>query len=194
MIPPSSSGKTSAASVVARLRNIARERGLSVEAARDHFAREAFLRRLVASPFAGDFVLKGSVLLLAWFREFHRPTMDADFLVRKPMSSDDLRAALTTIITILVRSAPRSPIVAEKCRCNGMSGSTHFLAMLVSNNCGPRFSKKSARRILAPWSRSLPRSASCWRNRCDMSNLNTSSSMPGDLVSVGNNRRPKCKK
>jgi hypothetical protein len=100
MIPPSSSGKTSAASVVARLRNIARERGMSVEAARDHFAREAFLRRLVASPFAGDFVLKGSVLLLAWFREFHRPTMDADFLVRKPMSSDDLRAALTTIITI----------------------------------------------------------------------------------------------
>ena len=100
MIPPSSSGKTSAASVVARLRNIARERGLSVEATRDHFVREAFLRRLVASPFAEDFILKGSVLLLAWFREFHRPTMDADFLVRKPMSSGDLRAALMTIIAI----------------------------------------------------------------------------------------------
>ena len=74
------------------MRTIAREHGLSVEATRDHFVREAFLRRLVASPFAEDFILKGSVLLLAWFREFHRPTMDIDFLVPKPMSSGDLLA------------------------------------------------------------------------------------------------------
>lgn len=100
MIPPSSSGKTSAASVVARLRNIARERGLSVESVRDHFAREAFFRRLQASPWANDFILKGSVLLLAWFGEFHRPTIDADFLVRRPMNAATLREALASIVSI----------------------------------------------------------------------------------------------
>jgi hypothetical protein len=100
MIPPSSSGKVSPASIAARLRNIARERNLSVESVRDHYIREGFLRRLQSSPHADDFILKGSVLLLAWFGEFHRPTLDADFLVRRPMTTDQLRAVLIAIACV----------------------------------------------------------------------------------------------
>ncbi len=97
---PSSSGKTSAASIAARLRNAARTHGISVEAARDHFAREGFLRRLAKTAHAEDFILKGSVLLLAWLKDFYRPTLDADFLVRRAMEPEELRRVITEIATI----------------------------------------------------------------------------------------------
>ncbi len=97
---PSSSGKTSAASIAARLRNAALAHGISVEAARDHFAREGFLRRLAKTAHAQDFVLKGSVLLLAWLKDFYRPTVDADFLVRRVMEPEELRRVIGEIAMI----------------------------------------------------------------------------------------------
>jgi len=76
-VKPLSSGKTSAASIAARLRNAARTHGISVEAARDQYAREGFLRRLARSRHEDDLILKGSVLMPAWRKDFYRPTIDA---------------------------------------------------------------------------------------------------------------------
>lgn len=100
MIEPSSSGKVSAASIAARLRTLAQQRGMSVQAARDQFVREAFFRRLAKSPFADDFVLKGSVLMAAWFRTPHRPTLDTDFLLSRPMDGPTLGQTIATIAAI----------------------------------------------------------------------------------------------
>lgn len=81
-IQPSRSGRTSAASIAARFSAEAKRLGISVEAVREEYAREAFFRRLVQSPWRDDFVLKGSVLLIAVLRHHHRLTQISSYADR----------------------------------------------------------------------------------------------------------------
>jgi hypothetical protein len=94
------SGKTSPASIAARLPAEAKRLGLSVEAVRDAYVREAFFRRLAVSSWHNRFVLKGSVLLVGLLRAWHRPTLDADFLVLQTLDSSTLSSVLLEIISI----------------------------------------------------------------------------------------------
>lgn len=74
--------KNVVASVLARLRNIAEEAGLSFNDVLQTYVSERFLARLAQSTHAGTVLLKGALLLRVWGVPRARPTMDIDLLRR----------------------------------------------------------------------------------------------------------------
>ena len=72
--------KNVAASIRARLSNLARETGTPLAALLERFALGRLLWRLSRSDAAGHFVLKGAQLFTLWAGEAHRPTRDVDLL------------------------------------------------------------------------------------------------------------------
>ena len=70
-----------AASIRARLQNVARARGEDFDLVLTRYAIERFLYRLSVVPARENYLLKGALLFDLWFDEPHRPTRDADFLV-----------------------------------------------------------------------------------------------------------------
>src|SRR5262249_39680971 len=74
--------KDVAASVRQRLQNTARETSRLFQEVLGDYAMERFLYRLARSPHAGQFVLKGALLLRAWNAPASRPTKDIDLLGR----------------------------------------------------------------------------------------------------------------
>ncbi len=74
--------KNPAASVRARLRELARRRGLEFQLVLSEFAVERLLYRLGVSRYAERFVLKGATLLKLWYEEPRRATWDLDLLGR----------------------------------------------------------------------------------------------------------------
>ncbi|MEM6559788.1 MAG: nucleotidyl transferase AbiEii/AbiGii toxin family protein [Myxococcota bacterium] len=73
-------GKNIAASVRARLLNIARENGEDYNRILLRYVQERLLYRLSQSAHARDFILKGAALFSLWDGQPHRPTKDTDFL------------------------------------------------------------------------------------------------------------------
>jgi predicted nucleotidyltransferase component of viral defense system len=71
-----------AASVRARLKELARGRGTEFQLVLSEFAIERLLYRLGASDHADRFVLKGATLLKLWAGETRRATWDLDLLGR----------------------------------------------------------------------------------------------------------------
>jgi len=72
--------KNIAASIRARLTNLARERDLLFQEVLQRYAIERFLVRLSQSDHADRFVLKGAQMLVAWRSNRIRPTLDIDML------------------------------------------------------------------------------------------------------------------
>ncbi len=68
------------ASVLARLRNLAREKGTDYQLILRRYAIERLLHRLSVSPYRERFVLKGAMLFTAWLADPFRPTQDLDLL------------------------------------------------------------------------------------------------------------------
>jgi hypothetical protein len=68
-----------AASIHARLLNLARARGADFSLFLDRYAVERWLYRLSQSPERERLWLKGALLFSLWFDAPHRPTRDADF-------------------------------------------------------------------------------------------------------------------
>ena len=68
------------ASVRARLLDLAREKGQVFDLLLTRYATERLLYRLSTTPHRDRFVLKGAMLMTAWFDDPHRPTRDVDFL------------------------------------------------------------------------------------------------------------------
>jgi hypothetical protein len=71
-----------AASVRARLLDLARRRNVEFQQVLSEFAIERLLYRLGVSPYAGRFVLKGAALFRMWSPGSHRATWDVDLLGR----------------------------------------------------------------------------------------------------------------
>lgn len=71
-----------AASVLAKLKNKARAAGISYQQCLQLFFQEEFLRRLAASPYAENFVLKGGLFIYTLTNFESRATVDVDFLMR----------------------------------------------------------------------------------------------------------------
>ena len=69
-----------AASVRQRLLNLSVSRGEDPNLALTRYALERFLYRLAHSEYAGQFILKGSMLFALWMESEHRPTRDLDLL------------------------------------------------------------------------------------------------------------------
>jgi predicted nucleotidyltransferase component of viral defense system len=68
------------ASVRARLLNLARQKGQTLDLLLTRYAIERLLHRLSISPYRDRFVLKGAMLMTTWFDDPHRPTRDVDLL------------------------------------------------------------------------------------------------------------------
>ena len=67
-------------SIRARLLNIAKKENLTMQLVIIRYLHERLLYRVSVSQYAGNFCLKGGVLLHYYNREQTRPTMDIDFL------------------------------------------------------------------------------------------------------------------
>ena len=68
------------ASVLARLRNVAVERGTDFQVILSRYVLERLLYRLSISPHRDRFILKGALLFPLWLAEAFRPTRDLDLL------------------------------------------------------------------------------------------------------------------
>ncbi len=88
-----------ATSVLARLKNKAKESGRSYQLCLQLFCQEEFLRRLEKSRYSENLVLKGGLFLYTVTDFDSRVTMDVDFLLRKvPNTPEQLRSVLEEII------------------------------------------------------------------------------------------------
>jgi hypothetical protein len=73
-------GPNVAASVRARLLNVAKAQGVDFNQVLVRFALERILYRMTESPHADRFLLKGALLFTLWYDMPHRATRDADLL------------------------------------------------------------------------------------------------------------------
>lgn len=89
-----------AASVLARLKNKAKESGRSYQLCLQLFCQEEFLRRLEKSQYAENLVLKGGLFIYSITNFDSRVTADVDFLLRKvPNTPEQLQNVMDTIIS-----------------------------------------------------------------------------------------------
>lgn len=89
------------ASVLARLKNKAKETGRSNQLCVQLFCQEEFLRRLERSDYAENLVLKGGLFLYTLTGFDSRVTMDIDFLLRQmPNTPEQLKKILEEIISV----------------------------------------------------------------------------------------------
>lgn len=79
--------KDIAASILTRLKNQAKETGLSYQMCLQLFCQEEFLRRLSLSQYNSNFILKGGLFIYTLTEFQSRATQDIDFLMRQ-LSND----------------------------------------------------------------------------------------------------------
>lgn len=94
-----------AASVLARLKNKAKESGRSYQLCLQLFCQEEFLRRLEKSKYAENLVLKGGLFIYSLTDFDSRVTVDVDFLLRQiPNTPEKLKDVLEEIIATPTRN------------------------------------------------------------------------------------------
>lgn len=91
-----------AASIRARLLNLARARGEDFQLALTRYGLERLLYRLSRSAHEERFVLKGAMLFVLWSEDSHRPTRDVDFLGVGDMGQETLGRIFREICTVAV--------------------------------------------------------------------------------------------
>lgn len=89
-----------AASVRARLLNIAKAEGVDFNQVLVRYTLERFLYRLSQSPHADRFVLKGALLFTLWYDMPHRPTRDADLLGFGPSDLESIGQTFRDIASV----------------------------------------------------------------------------------------------
>ena len=89
------------ASVIARLKNKAKETGKPFQLHLQLFCQEEFLRRLAASRYAENLVLKGGLFIYTLTNFESRATVDIDFLLRQmPGTIEDIKQMVDEIIAV----------------------------------------------------------------------------------------------
>jgi hypothetical protein len=86
-----------AASILARLLTLAKQRGDDYNLLLNRFGMERLLARVSTSPHADRFLLKGALLFALWYDTPHRPTKDADLLGFGPDDEANLIATFRDI-------------------------------------------------------------------------------------------------
>ena len=90
-----------ATSVLARLKNKAKDSGRSYQLCLQLFCQEEFLRRLEKSKYAENLVLKGGLFIYSLTDFDSRVTVDVDFLLRKiPNTPEQLRNIIEEIVSV----------------------------------------------------------------------------------------------
>lgn len=91
------------ASVIARLKNKAKETGKPFQLHLQLFCQEEFLRRLAASRYAENLVLKGGLFIYTLTNFESRATVDIDFLLQQfPGRIEDIKRMAATILLHLL--------------------------------------------------------------------------------------------
>jgi predicted nucleotidyltransferase component of viral defense system len=93
-------GKNVAASVRARLLNLARERGQAMDLLMTRYVLERLLHRLSLSTHRERFALKGAMLVTSWIEPAHRTTRDVDLLGFGDSSPDAVLAVFREICSV----------------------------------------------------------------------------------------------
>jgi predicted nucleotidyltransferase component of viral defense system len=91
-----------ARSVQVRLSQHAKAIGVDPNLVLTRYAVERFLYRLSRSPYVDRFVLKGALLMLAWFGDMLRPTRDADLLGFGDLSDTELTTIFAALCDVAV--------------------------------------------------------------------------------------------
>lgn len=89
-----------AASILARLLTLAKQRGDDYNLLLNRFGMERLLARVSMSPHADRFLLKGALLFALWYDTPHRPTRDADLLGFGPDDEASLIATFRDIVAM----------------------------------------------------------------------------------------------
>jgi hypothetical protein len=110
-----------AASVRARLLDLARRRNVEFQQVLSEFAIERLLYRLGVSPYAGRFVLKGAALFRMWSPGSHRATWDVDLLGRGGSTVPDVVSVVRDLCKMEGDSS-----ATQRTRTRGSSGSGRF--------------------------------------------------------------------
>ena len=89
------------ASVIAKLKNKAKETGKSLQVHLQLFCQEEFLRKLSMSKYSDNFVLKGGMFIYTLTNFESRATIDIDFLMRQlPNNAEEIERIITEILNI----------------------------------------------------------------------------------------------
>ena len=91
-----------AASVRARLLNVAKSQGVDFNQVLVRFALERILYRMTQSPHADRFLLKGALLFTLWYDMPHRATRDADLLGFGASDPDSVAQVFRDIAAVAV--------------------------------------------------------------------------------------------
>jgi Nucleotidyl transferase AbiEii toxin, Type IV TA system len=106
-----------AASVRARLLNVAKSQGIDFNQVLVRFALERILYRMTRSPHADRFLLKGALLFTLWYDMPHRATRDADLLGFGASDQDSVAQVFRDIAAVAVDDGivfdPASVMVEE---------------------------------------------------------------------------------
>lgn len=121
-----------AASVRARLLDIAKAEGADFNQLLVRFALERILYRLSQSSHADRFLLKGALLFTLWYDMPHRATRDADLLGFGASDLDSLAQTFRDVASVAVEDGivfdPDSVIVAEIRKEAGYTGARVLIA------------------------------------------------------------------
>ena len=102
-----------AASVLARLRNQSDASGRNFQLCLQLFCQEEFLRRLAASAYKDNLVLKGGHLIFCLTEFSSRPTLDIDFLAQGTAYSIE---ALESVLESIINTKTGNEFVSYKIR------------------------------------------------------------------------------
>lgn len=123
--------KDFAASVRARLLNIAKNQGTDFNQILVRFALERLLYRLSQSEHADHFLLKGALLFMLWYDLPHRPTRDADLLGFGSSDLELIAKNFRNIASVVVNDGiifdPTSVLVEEIRKDAGYAGVRVFI-------------------------------------------------------------------
>ena len=115
-----------AASVRARLQNVAKEKRANFQRMLTRYALERLLFRLSVSPYKDRFVLKGAMLYVAWLEDPFRTTRDIDLLSFGDREAERLVGIFQDICVQAVEedglSFDAEQIVAEQIRDDQLYG------------------------------------------------------------------------
>ena len=111
-----------AASVLARLKNKAKASGISYQQCLQLFFQEEFLRKLAASRYRSNFVLKGGLFIYTLTNFESRATVDVDFMLRGLSNDmarmDEILAEILAVPTgndfITFKALPTESIAANR--------------------------------------------------------------------------------
>lgn len=90
-----------AESVLARLKNESKNRGISLQQLLNLFCQEEFIRRLSRSNYKNNLILKGGFLLYSISEFTTRPTIDADYLLKNYSNDiDTIERLVSEVISL----------------------------------------------------------------------------------------------